>query len=199
MKMALTALLALLLSGCAPSQTPSGSVSTVTVTATSSPVSGTNSGEAMPPPTETVPPSTPIETMPPTLTESTTPTADLGDRSSYRAVTERQFALMMKDPDAHMGERIIIAATVTQFDSLTGPDEFRADVRAQPGSEPVNALVGAPYNSSILNNVVKGDNLTMFVTMGGIRMYETQFGNQVVPRFTVHILETFNFNRWPGK
>ena len=60
-----------------------------------------------------------------------------------------------------------------------------ADVRAQPGSEPVNALVGAPKNSSILDNVVKGDSLTTFVTVGGMRMHGTQSGNQVVPRFTV--------------
>ena len=175
--MTLAALLALLLSGCALSQTPSGSVSTVTVTAT---------------------PPTPIGAVPPRSAERTTPIADAADRSTYRAITDRQFALMMKDPNAYIGVRIIVCATVTQFDSLTGRAEFRADVKGQPGPNSVNALVGAA-DPSILDNVVKGDNLTMFVVVEGTKTYPTRFGQEPVPSFTVYILETFNHRTWPGK
>lgn len=106
---------------------------------------------------------------------------------------------MMKDPDPHLWERIIIIGTVTQFDPLTGPTEFRADVRAQPGSEPVNALVSASYRSSILDNVVKGDSLTMFVKLGPLKAYRTELGTRVVvPSFTVYSLMPYSLDTWPG-
>lgn len=137
--------------------------------------------------------------MPPSLTDAPITEPDVTDRSTYRSVTERQFALMMKDPDPHLWERIIIIGTVTQFDPLTGPTEFRADVRAQPGSEPVNALVSASYRSSILDNVVKGDSLTMFVKLGPLKAYRTELGTRVVvPSFTVYSLMPYSLDTWPG-
>jgi hypothetical protein len=42
-------------------------------------------------------------------------------------VSKRQWAKIVKKPDAYAGQRYIIYGQVTQLDSATGDDTFRAD------------------------------------------------------------------------
>ena len=42
-------------------------------------------------------------------------------------VTKREWAKVVKNPDRYAGERYIIYGQVTQFDSATGDEGFRAD------------------------------------------------------------------------
>jgi hypothetical protein len=76
---------------------------------------------------------------------------------------------MLKDPDAHKGEKMIVYGVVTQFDSRTGKSEFRADTAAQPQDDRFgyqqNTMVHAG-DPSILVNVVEGDFVKMYWPSG---------------------------------
>jgi len=45
-----------------------------------------------------------------------------------RSITSREWAVITKSPDTHQGQRLIVFGHVTQFDSVTGPTGFRANV-----------------------------------------------------------------------
>ena len=45
-----------------------------------------------------------------------------------KPITARDWAKIAKDPDVHVGESIIVYGQVTQFDTATGTDQFRANV-----------------------------------------------------------------------
>ena len=115
------------------------------------------------------------------------------DRTSYIGISQHDFLLVMKDPDAHVGEQIIIVGKVTQFDSQTGPDQFRADVMGQPGGKPAkNALIQV-VDPSILANIAEGEDLTMYVAVAGTDAEQTPIGGQSsVPKFTAYIVEPFH-------
>jgi hypothetical protein len=119
------------------------------------------------------------------------------DPASYNPIAPRDFALLVRNPDAHKGEKIIIYGEVTQFDAATGTTEFRADTGAEPpdvnDSYTQNSYVSAataPDPSSLLANVVEKDKLKMYVEVAGAYTYQTQIGGETtVPKFWVYILE----------
>ncbi len=111
------------------------------------------------------------------------------DQASYRPVTEREFAYIIKDPYAHYGERIVIYGKVSQFDTLTGDSILRADVVAVPGGQRENAFIEAD-DPTILADVVEGDSLVMFVEVAGTDTYSTQLGGErTVPLFAAYIVQ----------
>jgi hypothetical protein len=59
-------------------------------------------------------------TTAPTTTAAPTATYTYAPPAPARAITAREWALIAKNPDAHIGERIISHGEVTQFDSGTG-------------------------------------------------------------------------------
>ena len=131
----------------------------------------------------------PVETAAPKPPVST---AQL-NRDSYRAISQRDFQILLKDPASHSGERIIIYGKVAQFDSVTGASTFRSSfVMGQPYNPPgENAIITAP-DPAILADVVEGDQLTMYVEVAGTTTYESQIGGNVtVPTFTAYIVEPF--------
>lgn len=50
--------------------------------------------------------------------------------SSYRELSDRDMALVIKDPNSHKDERVVFYAKVTQFDSATGDCSFRGNASA---------------------------------------------------------------------
>lgn len=52
--------------------------------------------------------------------------AQVLDRATYALLTEREFALLSKDPDAISGRKILLYGWVTQADADTGTDRFLA-------------------------------------------------------------------------
>lgn len=142
------------------------------------------------PTTRTAPSSTPT-TKPPTRTTPTTPrvSPEQLNPATYQPVTERQLALIRKDPYAHYGESIIIYGKVVQFDTATGTSAFRADVAAEPGSDHEDVVIEAK-DPTILADVVEGDALKMGVEVAGAHTYSTQMGGErTVPLFDVYIVE----------
>jgi hypothetical protein len=134
-----------------------------------------------------------------TVAATVQPAADPTDRSTYETVTERQFALMMKDPNTYIGLRIVICGKVTQFDTSTGRTRFRADVMGQPGSKSKENSMIDVVDPSLVKNVVEGDSVTMFVEIAGTQTYRTRIGGeQKVPKFTANVVEPFHRDTWPA-
>jgi hypothetical protein len=119
--------------------------------------------------------------------------AALKDPKSYAAIKPRDFALLVKSPDKHIGKKYVIYGHVTQFDSATGDDTFRADTAATRQSEwydyDVNTLVCAE-DAALLDDVVQDDLVTMYVEVLGSFSYDTQIGGSTtVPHFQVRIIK----------
>jgi hypothetical protein len=115
------------------------------------------------------------------------------DPASYRTVTPREYALIVKDPKAHVGERIVVHGVVTQFDAATGTDSFLADTAARQSRDwfdyKVNTMV-VTNDPSILTDVVEDDLVKMHVEVMGSTSYDTQIGgNTTVPELLVSIIE----------
>jgi hypothetical protein len=96
----------------------------------------------------------------------------------HRAVSGRDWLLIAKSPDLHIGERVTVFGHVTQFDAVTGPAAFRANVdgvhhRRTYEYDTNTILRGA---ADQLANVVQGDVFRADVTVGGSYSYQTTMG-----------------------
>ncbi len=116
------------------------------------------------------------------------------DRSTYATVTQREFALMAKDPDAWAGRKIVVYGVITQFDSATGATSFRADTGPAPMMDVYdydqNTVITA-YDADMVTDFVEKDRVTMFVEVQGAMTYETQIGGSTtVPSLTANIIES---------
>ena len=106
-------------------------------------------------------------------------------------LTEREWKLLVKDPDAHTGERIIVFGYVTQFDAATGDTKFRANIdgiaRANWLDYNVNSVMGVHTGEeSLLADVVNDDMFTATVLVAGSWTYDTQIGGTTtVPLFVI--------------
>ena len=105
------------------------------------------------------------------------------DLASFGEMDERTFALLGKEPDAHVGENLIVYGTVFQFDSFTGTCSFMANTSnaSQTASYDYaqNTLVVAGDEDTdcpILTPIVEGDHVKMWVTVQGSYTYDTQIG-----------------------
>ncbi|BCN44706.1 hypothetical protein [Prescottella equi] len=115
------------------------------------------------------------------------------DPATYGELTERDFALIAKDPDAAKGRKVIIYGRVTQFDAATGNTQFRADtsgiVEDSKWGYGQNSIVDAG-DKALVADVVDGDILKMFVEVKGSYSYDTQIGGRTtVPRFALNVVE----------
>ena len=113
-------------------------------------------------------------------------------------VTKRQWAKVVKNPDAHSGERYIIYGQVTQFDSATGKDTFRADTAHIDTTEyghfdGANTILTG--DEEVLPDLVEDDVFRASVTVVGSYDYDTQIsGNTTVPYLAVHSLKVIRNN-----
>lgn len=102
----------------------------------------------------------------------------------HRAVDARDWLLIAKAPDSHIGERIVIHGHVTQFDSATGTSAFRASVDGIRHKQTYQYVTNTLLRGSTdqLKNVVTNDQFKAEVTVGGSFSYDTQIGgNTTVP------------------
>lgn len=103
--------------------------------------------------------------------------------------SERQWAQIVKDPDAHKGEVYVVYAQIWQFDAATGTDHFNAD------AAPTNTMSYGYFEGDSgwfgggtkqLAPYVEDDVVVMTVQVKGSESYDTQAGgNTTVPSFTV--------------
>ena len=108
-------------------------------------------------------------------------------------VTERQWAKVVRDPDAFIGQRYIIYGQVTQLDSATGANRFRAETAHTVTTE-YGFYEGADTvltgDEDDLSNLVEGDVFRATVTVIGSFEDDTNMaGNKTVPYLTVDKLK----------
>jgi hypothetical protein len=115
------------------------------------------------------------------------------NRADYQPISDHALALLLKDPDANKGYRLILHGVVTQADAATGTQSFRAsvagDTHGYAWQYDTNALIMAAA-PSIIADVVKDDRLTMYVDIVGSYSYDTIMGGKITaPVFRVSMLE----------
>jgi hypothetical protein len=119
------------------------------------------------------------------------PAAPARPAAPPRGVSAREWAKIAKEPDVHVGEAIIVYGEVTQFDSVTGPNTFRANVDGvkHPVSYgfadyPTNTIL--TNESADLGDIVQDDLFKAEVVVAGSLSYETTLGGSTtVPKLTV--------------
>jgi hypothetical protein len=103
-------------------------------------------------------------------------------------LSDRDWALVVKDPDAHLGETYQLWACISQFDAATGPDTFRGQASNKNEdfwySDAVNAFfVGLPFD---LADYVEDDVVFMDILAQGAFSYDnTSGGTTTAPIFGV--------------
>jgi len=117
--------------------------------------------------------------------------ADLG---SYQETDSHTWALVAKDPSAHVGEKYVIYGRVFQFDSATGTSRFLANTGAQEEeyafSYDTTTMVSAT-DPAKLADVVEDDIVKMHVRVTGPYSYSTLIGNgNTVTAVQVNSIET---------
>lgn len=136
-------------------------------------------------------------TTPATTTAASPTPAVATAKPNYKTLSSRQFKLIAKDPDAHAGKTYVIYGEITQFDSATGTDAFRADTG--PKKLRISyGFVNYPQNSILtgsearLKKLVEGDCFRAKVTVVGSYSYDTQIGgNTTVPLFRVDAISVY--------
>jgi hypothetical protein len=109
----------------------------------------------------------------------------------YKKLTARGWAKIAKSPDAHAGEAYIVYGRVSQFDSATGDDQFRADVDGVK-HQVEYGYVDYPTNTLMTNimgdvsDLVEDDLFTAKVVVIGAYSYDTQIGGETtVPQLSI--------------
>ncbi|MHA7132219.1 hypothetical protein [Oerskovia turbata] len=123
------------------------------------------------------------------------------DLTSFTAVDAANWAQIAKDPEQHVGEKIVLFAEVTQFDAATGSDSFRASTGAEQPSAPfdldVNTLLSG--DRTILADVTVGDVLKVHAIVEGATTYDTVMGGgMTAPVLEVAAVEVVGFKDLSG-
>jgi hypothetical protein len=116
---------------------------------------------------------------------------------TFRELSEREFALLVKDPSSAKGQKLTIYGLVTQFDAASGKCSFLASTSNTRQEDSFDYLQNTVLVSGdgkekcpLLNEVVEGDVLKLSVVGEGAQSYNTQAGgNTTAPLFEVVGLE----------
>lgn len=107
-------------------------------------------------------------------------------------IDERNLAMVLKDPDSHTGKVFKVWGQISQFDSATGKDRFRAYVSTV--NQTYWALNGKDVvvtgDSSILTDFVKEDIFVATVEAKNSQTYDNAMGGGTTsPVLTVYKIE----------
>lgn len=119
--------------------------------------------------------------------------AALQDPASYAAISDRDYALVVRDPDSFIGKKYVLFGVVTQFDAATGIDTFLANTSATNQASwwdyDTNTMITTD-NPPLIAPVVEDDIVQMYVEVLGSFSYDTQIGgNTTVPLFKVNMIQ----------
>ncbi|MGW4500678.1 hypothetical protein ACWENR_18950 [Micromonospora sp. NPDC004336] len=122
----------------------------------------------------------PTTTAPTSAAPSPTKAAPPPKPPSYKTLSERQWKLIAKNPDAYIGKTYVVFGRVTQFDAATGVDTFRANVAhrrmADEYDYETNTLLTGL--AADLDNLVEDDIFRANVTVLSAFSYDTQIGGE---------------------
>jgi hypothetical protein len=122
-------------------------------------------------------------------------------KKGYRPLSTRDFAKVAKDPDAFKGKGYTIYGEVTQFDSATGKDAFRANtggtkVKIEYGFADYSQNTMMQGSEDMLADVVQGDVFRANITVLGSYSYDTQIGGSTtVPLFQVDSISVYGHTK----
>lgn len=108
----------------------------------------------------------------------------------------RDLSLVAKNPDAYIGQTMVVYANITQFDAATGKCTFRANIghtnMAQTYDYEHNSIFtggDGDTNCPALSDFVTDDEVRITATSLGSFSYDTQIGgNTTVPMFKVEAI-----------
>ncbi|ASN69206.1 hypothetical protein 7S3_28 [uncultured Caudovirales phage] len=118
--------------------------------------------------------------------------ADIADtnKTDYESVTDRDYAVIAKDPDAHRGRKVIVYGDVFQADSRIGANDIKIDARGEERSllfEQNTHVVGSPES---FRDVVKGDEVKVWATVLGEYEYTSVSDKKIrVPMLQANVIE----------
>ena len=142
------------------------------------------------------PTATPSPTRPPTLPLTPTPTPTPAPTlnpgafdGNYQLVTKREWASVVRSPDDHQFETITAFGCISQFDSDTGADTFRAQASYRKQNYWYlygdNSLFTA-LDETLVADFYEDDVFKAEVTIFGSFSYDTTLGGQLtVPWFEI--------------
>lgn len=112
------------------------------------------------------------------------------DLSAFTEIAERDLAVLVKNPDATLGQNFIAYGNITQFDAATGRCGFLASISSAMKEfsyeYEYNSIHSAEEPCAILDPIVQGDSVKLWLTSTGSYSYDTQIGgNTTVPSFEV--------------
>ncbi|WP_146339292.1 hypothetical protein [Nesterenkonia sp. NBAIMH1] len=120
------------------------------------------------------------------------------DPANYGSPSDREWALVERDPDSYMGEKYVLYGHVTQADAATGNISIR--VNTGPAREyrrynyDVNTVV-VTGRDDVFSDVVKDDHVKMLVEVGGAFRYDTAIGGSttavMATAFDVEVIGQF--------
>ena len=100
------------------------------------------------------------------------------DPASYSAISDRDWQILARDANSHIGEKYVIYGYVTQADQATGTEAFRANTGGEKKSSwydyDVNTIVVA--DESLVSQVITDDLVTMYVEVLMAYEYDTSIG-----------------------
>lgn len=98
--------------------------------------------------------------------------------TSFKTITDREYALIAKDPTAHVGECVKVFGKVTQADATTGTERIRANTEAtkkeQTYDYTINSLLSA--EGTVLSDFVTNDQFSADVCVTGQFKYKNALG-----------------------
>jgi len=114
---------------------------------------------------------------------------------TYEKITAREWKKLAKNPDAYAGKAYIVYGVITQFDSATGDDTFRADVDGVRHSDRYDYETNTILTniSGDVSDLVEDDLFQANVIVVGSYSYETTLGGDM----TVPMLNVMKIK--PGK
>lgn len=101
------------------------------------------------------------------------------DPANYDSPSERDWALVERDPDSHEGEKYLLYGYVTQADAATGDISIRVDTspvqKYRWYDYDVNTFVVAG-SEGVFSDVVQGDHVRILAEVTGSFTYSTTIG-----------------------
>lgn len=114
------------------------------------------------------------------------------DPNTYESISDRDFALFAKNPDAYKGRKLTLYGVVFQADAATGNKMFLARTAGSPQDASYdydqNTIVTA-VDPALIADVVEDDFVTLHVEVLGSQSYDTQRGGSTTaPKVQVNIV-----------
>lgn len=101
------------------------------------------------------------------------------DPANYETISEREWQLVERNPDAHEGEQYVIYGAVTQADANMSGISFRVNTSPVQQSRRYNYDINTIVMATELDafsDVVQGDHVKMLLEVTGSITYDTTIG-----------------------